>query len=44
MPDGSKYMALRYQGAFSKEYNLETYPFDTQNLVLTFEDQDATNA
>ncbi|MCE9514431.1 MAG: hypothetical protein K8R24_00545 [Mycobacterium sp.] len=40
MPDGSKYMAMRYQGAFSKEYDLERYPFDTQNLVLTFEDQD----
>jgi len=41
MPDGSKYMALRYQGVFSKEYNLETYPFDVQNLLLIFEDQRA---
>ena len=40
MPDGSKYMAMRYQGVFSKEYDLERYPFDTQKLLLTFEDQD----
>lgn len=42
MPDGSKYTALRYQGVFSKEYNLETFPFDVQNLQIVFEDQQAT--
>lgn len=39
MPDGSKYMVLRYQGVFSKEYNLERYPFDVQNLLFVFEDE-----
>lgn len=39
MPDGSKYQVLRFQGVFSKEYNLERYPFDVQNLLLVFEDE-----
>ena len=39
MPDGSKYMAFRYQGVFSRKMNLEKYPFDIQNLVVMFEDQ-----
>ena len=39
MPDGSKYMAFRYQGVFSRKMNLEKYPFDVQNLVILFEDQ-----
>lgn len=38
MPDGSKYMILRYQGVFSRRMNLEKFPFDTQNLLLVFED------
>lgn len=40
MPDGSKYMAFRYQGVFSRKMNLEKFPFDQQNLVAYFEDQD----
>lgn len=40
MPDGSKYMAWRYQGVFSRKMNLEKFPFDVQNLVAIFEDQD----
>lgn len=39
MPDGSKYQAFRYQGVFSKKMSLERYPFDVQNLVIVFEDQ-----
>lgn len=39
MPDGSKYMIMRYQGVFSRKMNLEKYPFDVQNLELIFEDQ-----
>lgn len=38
MPDGSKYQIMRYQGVFSRRMNLEKFPFDTQNLVLIFED------
>lgn len=38
MPDGSKYMIMRYQGVFSRRLNLEKFPFDTQNLALIFED------
>ena len=44
MPDGSKYMAMRFQGVFNKEYNLERYPFDVQNLMLVFEDQSADSS
>lgn len=40
MPDGSKYMAFRYQGVFSRKMNLERFPFDMQSLVAIFEDQD----
>jgi hypothetical protein len=40
MPDGSKYMVLRYQGVFSRKMNLEKYPFDTQVLEMVFEDKD----
>ena len=40
MPDGSKYMAFRYQGVFSRKMNLERFPFDSQKLVAIFEDQD----
>ena len=39
MPDGSKYQAFRYSGVFARKMNLEKYPFDTQNLVIVFEDQ-----
>ncbi len=39
MPDGSKYMIMRFQGVFSRKMNLEKYPFDVQNLELIFEDQ-----
>ena len=39
MPDGTKYMILRFQGVFSRKMNLEKYPFDVQNLELIFEDQ-----
>lgn len=39
MPDGSKYMAFRYQGVFSRKMNLEKYPFDVQTLAVIFEDQ-----
>ena len=39
MPDGSKYMVLRYQGVFSRKMGLEKYPFDTQVLEMVFEDK-----
>ena len=39
MPDGSKYMVLRYQGVFSRKMSLEKYPFDTQVLEMVFEDK-----
>ena len=38
LPDGSKYMAIRYQGQFNSKLPLEKYPFDTQNLIVQFED------
>lgn len=38
MPDGSKYMILRFEGVFSRKMNLEKYPFDVQNLELILED------
>ena len=39
LPDGSRYMAMRYQGVFTRKMNLEKYPFDVQTLTLVFEDQ-----
>jgi Neurotransmitter-gated ion-channel transmembrane region len=41
LPDGSKYMAIRYQGQFNSKLPLEKYPFDTQNLIVQFEDSSA---
>lgn len=38
LPDGSKYMAIRYQGQFNSKLPLEKYPFDNQNLIVEFED------
>ena len=38
LPDGSKYMAIRYQGQFNSKLPLEKYPFDSQNLIVEFED------
>jgi Neurotransmitter-gated ion-channel transmembrane region len=41
LADGSKYMAIRYQGQFNSKLPLENYPFDSQNLVIEFEDNSA---
>jgi hypothetical protein len=38
LPDGTKYMAIRYQGQFNSKLPLEKYPFDNQSLVVEFED------
>jgi hypothetical protein len=38
LPDGWKYTAIRYQGQFNSKLPLEKYPFDTQNLIMEFED------
>jgi hypothetical protein len=38
LPDGSKYMAIRYQGQFNSKLPLEKYPFDNQSLLVEFED------
>ena len=38
MPDGSVYSIIRYQGQFSTKFQLEKYPFDTQELVVVMED------
>jgi hypothetical protein len=40
MPDGSRYMAYRYQGVFSRKMDLAKFPFDAQDLLVYFEDQD----
>lgn len=41
LPDGSKYMAIRYQGQFNSKLPLEKYPFDNQSLIIEFEDNSA---
>jgi hypothetical protein len=38
LPDGTFYMAIRYQGQFNSKLPLEKYPFDDQSLVVEFED------
>ncbi len=41
LPDGSKYTAVRYQGQFNSKLPLEKYPFDSQKLIVEFEDSSA---
>jgi Neurotransmitter-gated ion-channel transmembrane region len=41
LKDGSKYMAIRYQGQFNSKLPLEKYPFDDQSLIVEFEDTSA---
>ena len=38
MPDGSLYAIIRYQGRFAAKFPLDKYPFDTQRLTVTMED------
>jgi hypothetical protein len=38
LPDGTLYMAFRYQGQFNSKLPLEKYPFDSQSLIVEFED------
>ena len=38
LPDGSNYSIIRYQGLFSTKFRLETFPFDTQSLIVVMED------
>ena len=39
LPDGSKYQLLRYQGVFSRKLMLQDYPFDTQTLRVSLNDE-----
>jgi hypothetical protein len=41
LPDGSLYQVLRNQGKFNTKLPLERYPFDSQNLLMEFEDSSA---
>lgn len=41
-PDGSLYMATRYQGKFNSALPLDKYPFDAQDLKMKFEDTAST--
>ncbi len=41
MPDGSLYMATRFQGQFSSPMPMEKFPFDVQQLKFMFEDNTA---
>jgi hypothetical protein len=41
LEDGSNYMAIRYQGQFNSKLPLEKYPFDSQSLIVEFEDNSA---
>lgn len=38
MPDGSLYMATRFQGQFTSPMPMEKFPFDVQQLKFAFED------
>ena len=42
LPDGSYYQVIRNQGKFNTKLPLEKYPFDTQHLIMAFEDSTAT--
>ena len=41
LPDGTLYQVLRNQGKFNVKLPLERYPFDTQHLLVEFEDSSA---
>lgn len=41
LPDGSYYQVIRNQGKFNTKLPLERYPFDTQDLLVEFEDSSA---
>ena len=41
LPDGSYYQVIRNQGKFNTKLPLEQYPFDTQHLLIDFEDSSA---
>ena len=43
LPDGYKYMVLRYQGVFSRKLMLQDYPFDTQTLRVVLKDERLDN-
>lgn len=38
LPGGTRYSIIRYQGLFSTKFHLETFPFDTQELIVVMED------
>ena len=38
LPDGTLYQVIRNQGKFNTKLPLEKYPFDTQHLIMAFED------
>jgi hypothetical protein len=39
LPDGTLYSVVHVQGKFNAKLPLEKYPFDTQNLLVIFEDK-----
>jgi len=39
--DGSVYKTLRVSGTFKNQFNFQAYPFDQQDLVIRFRNQDA---
>ena len=41
LPNGSYYQVIRNQGKFNAKLPLEQYPFDTQHLLINFEDSSA---
>jgi hypothetical protein len=43
LPDGSLYQVLRNQGKFNTKLPLEKYPFDSQHLIVAFEDSHAAS-
>jgi hypothetical protein len=44
MPDGTLYQVLRNQGKFNAKLPLQRYPFDTQDLVVAFENTTADDS
>lgn len=44
LPDGSRYQRFLVEGRFFNKFRLETFPFDTQELVLELEELKADRA
>lgn len=44
MPDGSHYQQFHVQGRFTHQFSVQRYPFDEQDIVISFEDNQSVTS